>query len=185
MTVRPIVLIGLGNSLLGDEGIGVSLVQALSAEFAHHSDVECIDLGIAGMALLHILDGRRKVVLLDCALMGEQPGACRRFTPKDVRDISTSSRCSLHDGNLLDLLALAGEIGGLPPEVVIFGIQPESINASLTLSPTLQHKFDEYMTKVRNEVRRTMASTAAANDDLSCEGSDNPMNRNDVTAQPC
>lgn len=152
--VRPIVVIGLGNVLLGDEGIGVALAQTLAREYADSSEVDCIDLGTGGLPLLHVLEGRRKAVLLDCALMGEPPGAYRRFTPAEVRERSAPPCCAMHEGNLLQMLELAVELDCLPAGVVIIGIEPSSIAPSLTLSPILQHNFDNYLAVVREEVVR-------------------------------
>ena len=147
-----IIIIGLGNPLLGDEGIGVALVQALGEVYADDPEVECVDMGTGGMAVLHVLAERRKALFLDCALMGEAPGTLRRFTPAEVRARRTQPSFSLHQGNLLDLLALAGELHTLPAEIVIFGIEPLTLSPGLSLSLPLQQHFGEYLDAIRAEV---------------------------------
>ena len=150
---RPILIIGLGNPLLGDEGIGVVLAQRLAEEFAAQADVECLELGTGGMALLHVLGGRQKAVLLDCALMGQAPGTWRRFTLAEVRTRHTPPGFSLHEGDLLALLELAGKLETLPPEVVIIGIEPELLAPDLALSPLLHSRIEEYLAVVREELQ--------------------------------
>jgi len=149
----PILIIGLGNPLLSDEGIGVALVNALAASYADNPAVECLDMGTGGMAVLHVLPGRHKALFLDCTLMGEAPGTLRRFTPAEVRARQSTSRCSLHEGNLLELLALAGELQTLPAEIVIFGIEPLTLESGLSLSQPLQQRFEDYMSAIRGEVK--------------------------------
>ncbi len=151
-TSPPILIIGLGNPLLGDEGIGVALVRALAELYADDPRVECLDLGTGGMAILHVLERRRKAVFLDCALMGEAPGTLRRFTPAEVRDCQSSSRCSLHEGNLLEVLALAGELQTLPRDIAIFGIEPLTLEPGLSLSTLLRQHFDDYLAAIRAEI---------------------------------
>ncbi len=146
------LVIGLGNPLLGDEGIGVALAQALSELYADEPAVECLDMGTGGMAILHVLAGHHKAIFLDCALMGEAPGTLRRFTPAEVRDRQSSPRCSLHEGNLLELLTLAGELQTLPPEIVIFGIEPHTLAPGCSLSLPLQHLFPDYLAAIRAEI---------------------------------
>ena len=149
---RPIVVIGLGNVLMSDEGIGVLLVQALAARAKRFSEIDFLDLGTGGMAVLHALNGRRKAVIVDCARMNEMPGAIRRFTPDQVATVKETKFFSLHEGDLLEILALSRRLGESPGTIILFGIQPASLDTGEGLSPVLASHFDEYLRFITAEL---------------------------------
>ncbi len=145
-------VIGIGNPLMRDEGIGCHLADLLSEEYAARSDVEIIDAGSAGFGLLHQLAGRSKAVLVDCARMGETPGTIRRFLPQAVRSGKELGDESLHAADLLRVLALSRKLGECPAAVVIFGIEPEVIAPGEGLSRSLAARVPDYLSAVRSEI---------------------------------
>lgn len=150
--MRPTVVIGLGNPLMSDEGIGLHLVRALLAQAWRFSTVDFYELGTGGMAVLHLLAGRRKAVLLDCAQMGEPPGTLRRFTPEQVSSVKALARFSLHEGDLLAILELSGRLGECPASVVIYGVQPAHVAPGDTLSSALAGRVGEYARSIAAEL---------------------------------
>ena len=156
------VLIGLGNPLLRDEGIGVHLERALAAShakktsglgsFSYPQPVEFLDLGTASFRVLHAIAGKARALFIDCALMEEAPGTLRRFTLDEVRTRKSLPQLSLHEGDLLHTLDLAQKIEECPPTVVIFGIQPEDISPGEALSPALTASFAEYVRAIEEEI---------------------------------
>ncbi len=151
-TIKPVVALGLGNPLMADEGIGVRLVVQLSRSAAEHPDVEFIDAGTGGLAVLHHIEGRRKAIFIDCAYMGEEPGAIRRFTPQEVCSSKVLAHQSLHEADLLRILDMSRQLGQAPDQVVIFGIQPRRIEPSLDLSSVLENRIDEYLAMLLQEL---------------------------------
>ncbi len=138
---------------MGDEGVGVRLVRALGERIGEREDVELMDLGSgAGLTALHAMRGRARAVFIDCALMGEEPGAIRRFTPEMVRDRKRLTGASVHQGDLLATLELAARLGERPPEVVIFGIEPADMTPGTELSPALSQRFGQYLDAVAAEL---------------------------------
>ena len=81
---NDVIVIGLGNPLLSDEGIGVHLIRKLSEHQDKFPSVEFIDAGTGGMNVLHLIANRKKAVIIDCAKMGRKPGTIKRFEPADV-----------------------------------------------------------------------------------------------------
>jgi len=144
------VVIGLGSLLMTDEGIGIHIIQHLERRDLPGVDLE--DLGTSGMAVVHAIAGRRKAVIIDCALLDAPPGTIRRFGPDDVRTRKNLPRLSLHEGDLLDVLDLARRVGNCPDEIVLFGIQPAVIAPGMELSPTLTARLDEYCDMIVAEV---------------------------------
>lgn len=146
------VVLGLGNPLMADEGIGVRLVVQLSRLAAERPDVEFLDAGTGGLAVLHHIQGRRKAVFIDCAYMGEEPGAIRRFTSEEVHSSKVLAHQSLHEADLLRILEMSQQLGQAPDEVVIFGIQPQRIEPAMELSPVLEDRMDEYLAVLLKEL---------------------------------
>jgi len=148
--MKEILVAGLGNPLLGD-GVGVHVIRELERRAAEYPQVEFADLGTGGMKALHVMAGRRKVIFVDCALMGEAPGTIRRFTDGEVRSRKEMPRLSLHESDLLEVIELSGRIGERPKEVIIFGIEPADVSPGEDLSPTLQRRVDDYVLAVLTE----------------------------------
>jgi hydrogenase maturation protease len=151
---KPIVVLGLGNPLMADEGIGTDLVSRLAQEAARYPSVDFIDAGTGGMAALHLIDGRRKAVFDDCAYMDEAPGTIRRFTPDAVRSTKVLAPQSLHEADLLRILSLAEQLGQAPEQVVIFGIQPQVIEVRQGLSGVLLDRVEYYLAEIRSELEK-------------------------------
>jgi hydrogenase maturation protease len=141
---RPILILGLGNLLLRDEGVGVHVVRALGAEGnvpantcpSLPPDVEVVDGATAGFGLIDILAGRRKVVVIDAIDAACAPGSIVRLTVDDL--VSTSPMpLSLHEVGFLEAVAATQRLGVAPQEMIIFGVRPAVVDYGLELSPTV------------------------------------------------
>jgi hydrogenase maturation protease len=148
----PTVIIGLGNTLMRDEGIGVAVAARLQRCTDLPAQLEVVDLGSGGMGVLHEIRGRRKAVIVDCAYMNSPPATMRRFTLDEVRSAKVQTRLSLHEGDLLQTLELARHLGDLPPDVMIYGIEPESVAFGEGLSDALARRLDDYAASIRQEI---------------------------------
>ena len=128
----PILVLGLGNILLRDEGVGVRVVEAME-RVDLSPGVEIIDGATAGFDLIDVLADRRKVIVID-AIDGQcEPGTVIRLTPEDL--VPQGNRgVSLHEMGLLEALTAAGQLGVAPDEVVIFGVRPNNVSCGLDLS---------------------------------------------------
>jgi hydrogenase maturation protease len=152
--LQSTIVIGLGNPLMSDEGVGVLLVQKLAEKFIGCKEVEFYDGGTGGMSLLYKIENRDKVILMDCAKMGEPAGTIRRFTPAEVRSVKTLGHFSLHEVDILKVLDLAAQLDAAPKEVVIFGIEPSSLELGPDLSKSLADQFDSYITMIGEELKK-------------------------------
>ena len=144
---------GLGNPLMADEGIGIHLIQRLSERAEAYPGVEFVDAGTGGMAVLHLIAGRRKAVFIDCAFMDEPPGTMRRFTPEDVRSRKVLAHQSLHEADLLQIINMAQALGQSPKEIVLFGIQPAVVEPRQALSQSVANKVDRYLSAIATELQ--------------------------------
>lgn len=153
---KETIVVGLGNPLMADEGIGVVLVEELeklaAAGKLPTETVEYYDGGTGGMYLLHTIADRKKAILIDCCIMGTEPGTIRRFTPDDVKSVKQMAHLSLHEVDILKVLELAEQIGSCPEEIVIFGIEPVSITQQLHLNKQIKAKIPDYIAAIEAEI---------------------------------
>lgn len=145
---KDIVVLGLGNPLMADEGIGIEVVARLQSRAKDFPDVDFIDAGTAGFGLLHRLSGRKRAIMVDCCLMGSAAGTISRFTPDDVNSIKRLSHFSVHEADILQVIELARRLGDCPDEIVIFGIEPQTIEQRTSLSTLLAGRLDFYVQQV-------------------------------------
>jgi hydrogenase maturation protease len=149
---KDIIVLGLGNPLMSDEGIGVRIVERLQKQASKFPDVEFIDAGTGGMNVLHLIANRKKAIIVDCALMGQLAGTIRKFTPDDVKSVKQVSHFSLHDVDILKVLELSKQLEECPPEVIIFGVEPAKVELGDTLSPILTARMGEYVDLIAESV---------------------------------
>jgi hydrogenase maturation protease len=147
------LVLGLGSPLRADDGVGVVLIEALREGGGFGEEVELVDGGSAGLEIVLLLEGRSRVVVVDAADMGLEPGAWRRFTPDEIAPADgTALKGTLHDAGLLEALALAEALGVLPEELVIFGVQPRSLDWEQGLTPPVRQALPALCEAVRREL---------------------------------
>ena len=144
------LILGLGNPLRGDDGVGCRLVEEL-ARRELPPGVQVLDGGAAGLGLLNLVEGWERVVVVDAAEMGRGPGEIVRFTLADVRLASTPDCFSLHHAGLSEALALADALGRPLPEMVIFGVQPVRVGWGEGLSPAVEAALPALIAAVLEE----------------------------------
>jgi len=149
---KNIVVLGLGNPLMSDEGIGGFLISKLLEKKKQFPDAEFIDAGTGGLSILHLIAGRKKAVIIDCALMDTQPGTIKKFSPDDVVSVKKLTHLSLHEADLISILRLAEQLGQCPKNVVIFGIEPETVKLGMQISSCLEGKIQFYVTMISREM---------------------------------
>jgi len=150
--MKPILIICLGNPLMRDEGVGIRLASELMEHLADNPDVEVMDLGTGGLSVIHAIEGREKIIFVDCAIMGQTPGLINRFTPKQVRSKKVRMRYSLHEGDLLNTLRLSRSLEQCPEDIVIFGIEPKEIAHSQRLTSELENNIQQYVQTILKEL---------------------------------
>ena len=127
------VVIGLGNVILSDDGLGVHAVRRLRERQAIAKDVELIEGGTAGLLLLPSLADARRAIVVDAIDVGGVPGTLTRLDGRDWMS-AFSIRMTPHEVALEDLLGAAQLTGAWPDELVLLGAQPASI--ALGTEPT-------------------------------------------------
>ncbi len=128
----PVLVLGLGNILLRDEGVGVRVVEAMGL-MDLPGDVELFDGATAGLDLLDTLAERRKVIAIDAMDADCEPGTVLRLKPENLSR-RRNPAVSLHEIGLLETLAAADLLGIAPRDVVILGVKPFDTGCGLDLS---------------------------------------------------
>lgn len=149
---KPVLVLGVGNIIQGDDGVGVYAVERLR-EQPQHPEVEIVDGGIAGVDLLPIIEGRVRMVVIDAVDAGMEPGTLFRFTPEDMLENIVPAQ-SLHQVGLLETLQMAQLLGRAPEETVIFGVQPGVVDWGLSLTKEVEGKLDILLDRVVEEIDR-------------------------------
>ena len=121
------LILGLGNPLRGDDGVGPFVVKALEERHLPQG-VDALDGGSGGLALLQVIEGWGRVIVIDAAGMGRQPGEFVRFQPEDAHFTLRSEEFSFHETGLGEALALAKALDQPLPEMVIYGVQPAQMD---------------------------------------------------------
>jgi len=148
---RHTVVIGLGNPLMGDDGLGLVVLERLRREYAVPTDVELIDGGTWGMNLLPVIEDAGRVILIDAIDVGTAPGTPIRLERARLpRYLAT--KISPHQVDLRDVLGLAELRGTLPNDTIALGLQPKRVALGNQLSDVLSCRVDDLVTLVVQEL---------------------------------
>jgi hydrogenase maturation protease len=154
---KPLIL-GVGNLLMGDEGVGVAAIRRLEANgFADRA--ELVDGGTSGFHLLGLFRDRRKIILIDAAADGKPLGTVSHIRPRYASDFPPT--LTAHDIGLKDLLESAALLGDLP-EVDLITVSIGALGGSLTmeLSPAIAAALPQIETLVKECLEKTVLCAA-------------------------
>ena len=130
---RKILILGVGNILYADEGVGVRAVERLLETYDFSDNVTLMDGGNLGMRLMQPLMDSDYCIVLDAVLGGDQPGTIYRFTGDDLRK-SLAFKDSMHQSDLVDTLIYC-DLVGKRPDTVVIGMEPYDFkNMSIELT---------------------------------------------------
>jgi hydrogenase maturation protease len=140
------VVMGLGNLLNKDEGLGVQALKLLDAQLGKQSDFELLDGGVLGLNLLMIVEECSHLLILDAVNVGKPAGTVVELR-KDEIPLYAGIKLSQHQITFQEVLGLANIRGYLPEHLHLVGIQPEDISIGLDLSPTIELALPEVVSK--------------------------------------
>lgn len=159
-TARRILILGVGNILLKDEGVGVHVAEKLQKHNLP-GNVEVIDGGTAGIDILLSQAGLDKLVVVDAMKGGKRPGTIYKLKLKaDEKDRLTQafsqekqSKISLHQVSLLDALNTVEKINRAPEEIVIIGVEPGEVDCGLGLTERVKQKVPKVIREIFEEIK--------------------------------
>jgi hydrogenase maturation protease len=157
---KRIVILGVGNVLLSDEGVGVHVANRLM-EMELPPNVEVIEGGTHGFRLMNIVTEADRLVVVDAVKGGASPGSIYRFDIKDAPSYPDVFKTSAHQIGILEVIHLS-ELVGRIPETTIIGVEPKSLAMGLELSPQVADKLPKVVETVLKEVQCCSSSVKAS-----------------------
>lgn len=145
-----VLVLGLGNILLSDEGAGVKAVEELQRRYNCSDAVEIIDGGTMGLELLPYLEKRSHALIIDAVKTGKDPGAIVRIEDPPA---FFSSKTSPHQIGLADVMGIAAITGNLPRNITLFGIEPKQLSTGLNLSTEVARNLSRLVDMVVAELK--------------------------------
>jgi hydrogenase maturation protease len=146
------LVLGLGNILFQDEGLGVRAVERLRAGNNLPAEVEVLDGGTLGLDLLTYFTPGVRMIILDAVRAGLQPGGLIRLEGQAI-PAALAQKMSMHQLGLQDLLAASALRGTFPQQVVLWGMQPAQIDWGLELSPPVDHALPSLVQAALGELQ--------------------------------
>ncbi len=157
-----ITVLGVGNILYSDDGVGVRVVETLMAAYDFSDNVSVVDGGVLGINLLGVISNAGRLIVVDTVLNHGKPGDFHRLEHDQIPD-RILAKNSLHQVDLIEALTLCKALDHVPRTTII-GIEPEDLNTlSDKLTPTIQNKLEELTQKVLEEVSRLGGSYTPKN----------------------
>ena len=146
----PILIMGVGNYLMSDDGIGVHAIHALQ-RLTLPRNIELLDAGTATMSFLSNLSGRRKVIIIDAVRSGKPAGTLYRFSPDDIY-VQKETAISLHQVGIIENIALSGFIDEASADIVVYGIEPGNMECGMSLSPEVEAGLPKLIDRICTEL---------------------------------
>ena len=125
---------GIGNILMGDDGVGPAVVRFLSSNYSVPAEVTIEDLGTPSLDLPSYLAGYDTVIFIDAIVADAPPGTIRLFTREEILAAPPGIRISPHEPSINDAMIVLEFAGTAPADVVLVGIVPETLEGGMTLS---------------------------------------------------
>lgn len=153
--MEKIVVIGIGNILMTDEGVGVRVVERLMAQYRYPANVELYDGGTTGMhGLLPLIEDADHLITIDAVNGPGEPGTLYRYNAEDFR-LSMPKKLSAHDVGFIECLTIADITDRMPKTVVILGVKPrDMVTWNMELTETIAAKVDDLVAMALEELRR-------------------------------
>ncbi len=151
-TMKEIIIVGIGNTLMSDDGAGVFAVQELDKRYEFAENVELLDGGTKGLELLPFVEGKKKMLFIDAVNFNEKAGTVGELTQQEIPDYF-ATKLSVHQIALPDLIGAGKLLGTLPEEYHLIGIQPESIEPGYGMTEPVTKEFESLLSRVIDKLK--------------------------------
>lgn len=158
---KQILILGVGNVLLADEGVGVHTVRRLTEEYVWPENVTLVDGGTLGVSLMEFIQNCDYLIVIDAVRGGHAPGSVYRLEEDGLRK-SLGMSDSMHQVDLVDTLIMCDLATGKRPEAVVFGLEPKEIPMDALnpeLSETGRAGQEKLLRAVVEEVEKVLGLT--------------------------
>lgn len=157
MISNSIGIIGVGNPLRKDDGIGIVLLDYIRKESERLPEtVSFVDGGTGGMNLLHLLNRFDLVIFLDAVNFNGVPGETRFFSFDEIISQKEISMVSTHNADIFQIIKLSQELKECPDQIFVFGVQPADVSFGEGLTDMIQNKIDDIVTTMKAHVFKAL-----------------------------
>jgi len=155
---KSILIVGIGNLLFKDEGVGIHVVEKLKT-MELSTDIELLDGGMMAPVFMYIIEGRKKVIVINAMQGGGPPGSIYRFSEKEYYEKRKGFPRTTQESEFEDAVKTTYMMKTTPDEVVFIGVEPEDmgekdLKLNIGLSPTLEKKLPEIIEAVIKEITK-------------------------------
>lgn len=158
------LVLGIGNTLLTDEGVGIVAMRELEARFGAREDMEFLDGGTLSFTLAVPISECDALLVIDAAELGAAPGAVRSFEGAEMdRFLGANRKSSVHEVGLLDLMSISQLSGHWPERRALIGVQPAVVNWGEALTPEVAAALPE-ICSLATEIAVSFAAAAQCDD---------------------
>lgn len=157
MNKKNILIAGAGNPWRSDDGIGITIIERLhalqhaGAFYLAKDQVDILDIGTDGLALLDILPNYQKAIIIDAVEMNAPPATIKVFSPEEAKIKITNDALSTHGFGLGEMLKLAEQLN-IPTQITIIGVQPYDLSFGNELSSEITRVIDKIIDQVKKEI---------------------------------
>jgi len=152
-----ILILGVGNLLLSDEGVGVHVAERM-LQMGLPPVVRVVEGGTDGFGLINIILEADRMILIDAVRGGGAPGSVYRFDVEDCNPCPDLFRTSVHQISILEVINLSGFIGSAPKTTII-GVEPVSLEMGMSLSPEIEEKIPKVIQLILEEIKKGLTAT--------------------------
>lgn len=145
------LLLGLGNILLGDEGIGIRALERLQVQYQLPETVQPLDGGVMGLELLTYVEDAKALLAIDAVQTGQPPGTLVRLEGEEI-PTTLAMKLSMHQVNFQEVLAVSRLRGKTPPRLVVWGMEPAVLEPTVVLSEPIANQLDNLVQAVVAEL---------------------------------
>ena len=146
-TVGEVVVLGLGNILMQDEGAGVHLVRRLEERYKFEPEIEIVDGGTSGLDLLPFFGSDKCLLICDAVNFNKAPGSIGIIENEAILT-QLNPKTSLHHLGLADVISVSTLLDKLPRKMVLLGIQPEVMDLDLEMSETVRARIPDMLEQI-------------------------------------
>lgn len=146
---RALVL-GVGNILMGDEGLGVRVVELFERDYDLPEGVACVDGGVAGVSLSGYFKDYTHIIIVDAVSSGAAPATIHCFRGTEIKDIPPTATTA-HQIGIKELIAIS-RFEGACPDIILIGIVPRDISFSMGLTPSVEAALPKAAQMIMDEL---------------------------------
>lgn len=163
MDAERVMVLGLGNMLYGDEGLGVHAAELLYRRWDFPPHVDVVDGGTQGHSLLNYVERAERLLILDAVDFDLEPGSVVVKESEEIPRYLTGRKISPHQNSFSEVLALAELRGTLPREVVLVGMQPQRLGLGQPLTSLTRQRLEGVLARALEVLRRWGINPSPAN----------------------